>query len=124
MNIDSIIDHQAWIDKEILPSRTKPSLDNLRPLQGVWLLVKSSLFLTRSLSQGPQLGVKWMIGFSCYHFLVFTGHCILLLIPYYHIKFSTYPTRIRGTFYNLFSDFYHILPILLNEYGSQFRLGL
>ena len=109
MNIDPIIDHQAWIDKDILSSRAEPDLDDFDSLQGIFFLVKGRLFLARSLNQGSQFWVRWTVNLSRYHFLVFTGHCILLLVPYYHIKFSTYLTRIRSTFYNRSSDCHHIL---------------
>ena len=44
MDIDSIIDHQAWIDIEIFSSWTKPNLDDFGSLQGIFFPVKGSLF--------------------------------------------------------------------------------
>ena len=90
MNIDPIINHQAWTDKDILSSRAEPSLDDFDSLQGIFFLVKGRLFLARSLSQGPQFWVRWTVNSPA---IIFWYSLVIVF-------FSLFPTII--------SNFLHI----------------
>ena len=56
MDINPIIDHQAWIDKDILSSRAEPSLDDFGSFKDLPFLVKGRLFWREARAKARNSG--------------------------------------------------------------------